>query len=165
MAACEITLEEVTAEAWERWRELRLNALREAAYAFGSKLEDWQGEGDLEDRWRHRLSAVPVNVVASIDGSAAGMVSATALDAEGAVELISMWVAPFARGCGVSDALVGAILAWAREQGAARVTLGVFESNEHALMLYRRHGFEDGGALDSADSFGRSERRMIHHLA
>ncbi|WP_433718687.1 hypothetical protein ACQP2Y_30745 [Actinoplanes sp. CA-051413] len=39
------------------WRELRLEALREAGYAFGSQLADWQGDGDREERWRARLAA------------------------------------------------------------------------------------------------------------
>ena len=45
----------VTPEAWRTWRELRLAALAEAPYAFTSRLADWQGEGDREDRWRERL--------------------------------------------------------------------------------------------------------------
>lgn len=46
-------------EDWRLWRGLRLEALREAPYAFGSKLADWQGDGDTQERWRDRLATVP----------------------------------------------------------------------------------------------------------
>lgn len=63
---------------WQLWRNLRLQALEEAPYAFSSRLADWQGEGDTEVRWRARLSAVPFNIIADLNDAPAGMVSATA---------------------------------------------------------------------------------------
>jgi ribosomal protein S18 acetylase RimI-like enzyme len=101
---------------------VRLEALGQAPDAFSSKLADWQGEGDTESRWRTRLSAVPFNIVSYLDSTAAGMVSATAPE-DGTIELISMWVAPFARGRSVGDALLAALKAWAEEQEAARIKL------------------------------------------
>ena len=71
-----ITIRQVGGEDWRAWRELRLNALRDAPEAFKTKLAEWQGDGDLEPRWRHRLKAVPFNVIADLDRKPAGMVSA-----------------------------------------------------------------------------------------
>jgi ribosomal protein S18 acetylase RimI-like enzyme len=140
-----------------------LDALREAPDAFSSTLAQWQGEGDTEARWRARLSAVALNIVADLDGESAGMVSATAMDRDAAVELISMWVAPFARGRGIGDSLVAAVIQWARQRPARSVSLAVVESNEHAVALYRRHGFTDAGAIDCTGS-GVSERQMVRRL-
>ncbi len=98
-------------------------------------------------RWHARLSMVPFNVVADFNGTAAGMVSATAPNEDRTIELISMWVAPFARGHGVGDSLVTAVIEWARGQRAARIALAVVESNERAVALYRRHRFVDAGAV------------------
>ncbi|MGW9198268.1 hypothetical protein [Micromonospora chersina] len=69
---------------WKMWRELRLAALAEAGYAFGSQLADWQGDGDREERWRDRL-AIPgsYNVLAMLDGQAAGMASGVPTDHDG----------------------------------------------------------------------------------
>lgn len=53
---------------WRVWRQLRLKALEEAPYAFGSTLADWQGQGDTESRWRERLADVPLNVIADLEG-------------------------------------------------------------------------------------------------
>ncbi|WNV88643.1 GNAT family N-acetyltransferase [Umezawaea sp. Da 62-37] len=140
---------------WEVWRELRLSALGEAPDAFGAKLADWLGEGDVERRWRARLGGGTHNLVAYLDGRAAGMVSGTGPDRHGTVGLISMWVAPFARGRGVGDALVAAVVDWAEEHATGRVTLDVLRDNDRASALYRRHGFLDAGAA------GEAERRMV----
>ena len=118
---------------------MRLSALEEAPHAFGSVLADWQGAGDTERRWRDRLDDVALNVIAYLDGRPAGMVSGSASGAPGTVELLSMWVAPFARGRGVGDALVEAVLRWAGRQGAWRVVLEVAAGNRPAVGLYLRH--------------------------
>jgi sugar/nucleoside kinase (ribokinase family)/ribosomal protein S18 acetylase RimI-like enzyme len=153
----QIKLRRIGADDWRSWRTLRLEALAEAPYAFGSKLADWQGHGDTEARWRGRLSDVPLNIIAEWRDRASGMIGATAPDADGSVELISTWVAPFARGRGVGDALVDEVIVWAREQKASRIALAVFENNERALALYRRHGFVDVGAV-------AFERKMVRLL-
>lgn len=127
---------------WQRWRALRRAALAEAPDAFASTLAEWSKEGDTEDRWRRRLEAVPLNLAARMAGRDVGMVSATAPE-DGEVELISLWVAPEARGRGLAGELVGAVVAWAREVGATRLVLGVREHNAPAIALYRRHGFVD----------------------
>ena len=127
-----IALRSISADDWRAWREFRLEALREAPSAFGSTLAQWQGDGDTEARWRARLNDVPFNAIAEIDGTAAGIASGTALSPDGAVELISMWVAPFARGRGVGDALIDAVV----------------PQNAYAIALYSRHGFIPDGIAD-----------------
>src|SRR5262249_11940928 len=137
----EIKVRRIGVDDWPLWRMLRLQALEEAPYAFSSRLADWQGRGDTEARWRGRVSDVPLNIVAEWQETAARIGSGTAPKPDGSGELISMWVAPFARGRGVGDALVNAVIEWAREQQASTVALGVLEGNERAVAFYRRHGF------------------------
>jgi ribosomal protein S18 acetylase RimI-like enzyme len=141
-----------------------LEALTEAPYAFGSTLDDWQGKCDTETRWRGRLAEVPFNIVADWQEAAAGMASGTAPNPTGSVELLSMWVAPFARGRGIGEALVTAVLEWGRQARASKVELGVFESNEHALALYRRCGFVDAGSQSDHGRGTPTERRLVRFL-
>jgi L-amino acid N-acyltransferase YncA len=75
-----------------------------------------------------------------------------------------MWVAPFARGHAVGDSLVNAVIEWAREQEASRVTLAVSEGNECALALYRRHGFIDAGATGRTSADSATERKTVRSL-
>jgi GNAT superfamily N-acetyltransferase len=136
----------LTPDDWPIWRELRLAALAEAPQAFGSRLADWQGDGDREERWRDRLS-IPgsYNLVALADGKPAGMASGVPGDEPGVAELISMWVSPAARGRGVGGRLVAAVEQWARQAGAGVLKLAVTESNANARGLYLRSGFTDTG--------------------
>jgi len=97
---------ELTPDDWPVWRKLRQSALAEAPEAFGSTLVEWTGERDTEQWWLARLGDVAVNLVLALDGEPAGIVSITAPDAGGTVELISMWVAPEARGRGVGGEAV-----------------------------------------------------------
>jgi GNAT superfamily N-acetyltransferase len=62
-------------------------------------------------------------------------------DAPGTQELVAMWVRPAARGRGVGDALVEAVVTEARRRQARAVTLWVVRDNAVAEQLYRRHGF------------------------
>ena len=146
------------AEDWAVWRELRLLALRESPYAFASRYADWAQAP--EGRWRERLLAADLNVVAELDGRAAGMASGRR---DGATaELFSLYVAPWARGRGVGDALVRSVLDWAGDLGLSATELTVRDGNRHAFALYRRHGFVDAGpAPDMAQGAppGRRLRR------
>jgi ribosomal protein S18 acetylase RimI-like enzyme len=132
---------------WRLWRELRLAALAEAPAAFGSTLADWSGAGDTERRWRERLQVVALNLALTWGNEPVGMVSAVAPNGDGFTELISLWVAPSARGRGVGDEAIRQVVAWARrEHPPGRVVLAVRSHNERAIGLYRRHGFTDAGA-------------------
>jgi ribosomal protein S18 acetylase RimI-like enzyme len=133
----------LTPDDWRQWRDLRLLALEESPDAFGSRLADWQGDGDLEDRWRSRLTTVPFNVMVFDGDVSVGMASGAPDGDE--VELISMYVRPIARGLGIADLLIEAVSGWAAERGATSVWLAVRETNVYAQALYRRHGFEPAG--------------------
>jgi ribosomal protein S18 acetylase RimI-like enzyme len=77
-------------------------------------------------------------------------------------EIVSMWVAPHARGHGVGDRLVRAAIDSAREAGCSEVSLWVAEGNGYAERLYARHGFVRTGAVQPirADEPDRLEFQM-----
>jgi GNAT superfamily N-acetyltransferase len=130
-------------EDWLTYREVRLAALRDAPYAFSSK---WENEVKLgQEQWQHRLSARS-QFVAMAQGAVAGTVGGTVLPGGMAAELISMWVRPGARGKGVGDRLVAAVLDWAVTAGLDEVRLWVTTGNEAAERLYARCGFKRTGA-------------------
>ncbi len=148
-----IAVRRLAPDDWEMWRQLRRQALTEAPEVFGSVLAEWSGPRDTEARWRARLTDIPFNAVVLWCGAPAGMVSAYLPDT-GAVELISLWISPFARGRGVGDAAVEAVVNWA---DGGDVGLSVKSGNRAAIRLYRRHGFVEVGC--SPDDSG--ERRML----
>ena len=132
-----LELRTLEADDWPLWRELRLAALAEAPYAFGSTLAQWQGSGDQEERWRARLSIPGAHdLLALLDGLPVGMASGVPGEGAENVELISMWVNPTARGKGVGDYLIQAVERWAVERGATTLWFSICSSHPKITALY-----------------------------
>lgn len=140
-----VMVREVGSDEWELLRDVRLAALLEAPYAFGSTYE--REAPFTEDQWRARLAARAVNFFAFsaelADTRPAGL--AAVFEADGPAELVSMWVRPAARGRGVGEALIRAAADWARARDHAALYLWVAEINATARKLYERCGFTPTG--------------------
>jgi GNAT superfamily N-acetyltransferase len=124
------------------FRKVRLAALKEAPYAFGSTYESEVVASEVS--WRHRLSERS-RFVAEVDGQVVGTVGAGRGEFDGAAALTALWVDPGFRGQGVGTALVEAVVDWAKSQGFNQVLLWVTEVNENAQRVYQRHGFARTG--------------------
>lgn len=159
-----IEVRRVTADEWMLWRAARLEALRESPAAFGSQLTDWIEAP--ESRWRERLSVPGAHDLLAIDGEhVVGMITGMPVaDDPSRTELISMWVAPSARGTGLAADLIDRIVDWATEAGASVLDLSVMPDNPSAHRAYERAGFtpldEPGDLLPD----GRLEIRMRRTL-
>ncbi|QCR44781.1 hypothetical protein C1N91_15800 [Curtobacterium sp. SGAir0471] len=159
-----IDLRRVTADDWALWRPVRLAALADAPQAFGSRLEDWQGAP--EHRWRTRLSLPRAVDLLAVEGDVpVGMASGVPdPDDPALAEVISMWIAPDARGRGTVALLVDAIAESLVAQGVERLELSVMPDNGRARRAYERIGFTatdtPGGLLPD----GRRETVMRRDL-
>jgi ribosomal protein S18 acetylase RimI-like enzyme len=129
-----------------RLREIRLQALRDAPEAFCSTLAET--ESRPAESWTRQLADLPT-FVAAVAGQDVGMVRAVpGLGGEGGhggATLASLWVAPSARGQGVGEALVEAVITWARATGFQTLELEVIDDNAPAIALYARKGFSPTG--------------------
>ena len=122
---------------------MRLEALKEAPYAFGSTYE---GERDRTERqWRQALRD-RTRFVVEIDGAVAGTVSGGDGDSNATAAMTAMWVAPHFRRRGVGDLLVKTVLEWAVSAGYNDMLLWVADGNVNAERLYERNGFRRTGA-------------------
>jgi ribosomal protein S18 acetylase RimI-like enzyme len=131
---------------WATWRDIRLTALSSDPEAFGSTLA-LERRFD-EARWREVLGPDHGVKVVAEEGEPVGLVAGVPHEVHPDVlYLYSMWVKPEFRRRGVGEALVRDVVAWAREQGWARVQLRVFQGNETARRLYARLGFVGGGEI------------------
>ena len=139
-------------------RALRLRALREAPDAFGSTYEREAAFDD--ERWAGRLApdADPHFAVDDV-GLAAGVRDGDVAD------LVALWVDPAARGTGTADALVAAVLGWARQEGIPTLRCHVVAGNDPAERLYARHGFAPTGATYVRGRDGRSVVELAAVLA
>ncbi|MGI5139206.1 MULTISPECIES: GNAT family N-acetyltransferase [unclassified Streptomyces] len=123
---------------------MRLRALEVDPDAFGATFEDERARP--EGFWRDRI-ATSAWFLAWAGQQPVGIVAAVTPPLPTSVErqLDAMWVDPALRGHGVGEALVNAVLAWARNQGAVFVSLTVLDGNDHARWLYERSGFRSTG--------------------
>lgn len=122
----------------DRWRRIRLQALEEAPYAFGTTYEQavqWEAS-----RWEQQVVEF-ATLVAVLEGQDVGVARGAANRVREVRELISMWVAPTARRQGIAALLINSVAAWAEASGATALVLDVMASNAAAIALYERNGF------------------------
>lgn len=145
MTDAEITVRRLSPDDWTIERDLRIAALADAPAAFGSRLSD--AEGFSEADWRSRLSG-QLRFTAWLNDEPVGTVGfAAAKDPypAGTAILVGMWIAPFARGLGVANRLVAAVVEQCRRDGMTAIWLSVSDGNVVAERLYARHGFARSG--------------------
>ena len=126
-----------TTTDWQALREIRLQALLDAPDAFASTHAREAAFG--EDEWRKRASRDGSFIAFLPEVGLAGL-GGGYLAAPGVVELIAMFVRPQARGRGVGEAIIEAVVGWARQQDAGAVHLWVTETNKPGRLLYERCG-------------------------
>ena len=162
-------------------REIRLAALADAPFAFARTHAE---EAGLPySFWADRAAGnaegtAGATFIAQDDRSWLGLVggfrptgetargTCSAANLVDTVELVSMWVTRDGRCRGVGGLLVDAVLQWASDTGAARVSLWVTEGNLPAIRLYERAGFATDGACKPLPSDPcRTERRMTRPVS
>jgi len=142
-----VEIREIRPDEWARWRDVRLRMLRDDARFFASRYDDAVREPDEAwQRWVAEADGEGKALFVAADGDEwLGVVGGFVRVDPSEVHLISMWVAPGARGRGVARALVRALAAWACTRGATRVLLFVQEANTPARALYEKLGFASTG--------------------
>lgn len=150
-------------------RDVRLAALADAPGAFFSTFGDEAhrpAEAWEADAVARSAGPEDTTFVAESERGVLGLVGAyRSTEEPGTVELVSMWVAPEARGKGIGEGLVEQVVEWARAGGARRVALWVVQGNDPAFALYERAGFV---TVDPSESLGshpcQRELRMVRAL-
>lgn len=141
----------VHADEWRDLKLVRLRALREDAHAFGSTY----GQEATRDNafWIQRAAdnAAGINSACFVagptgrDGSTDRFVGLAVGFADESIPdlawLVSMWVAPEARGEGLGLELIDRVCGWAHSIGRTDIRLEVHADNTHARRLYDRAGF------------------------
>lgn len=141
-----IHLHEVAPDDWQEHRDIRLEMLQEAPDAFWFTHAD-EAVYDEAD-WRERIEGAWLVQARDADGvlGSAGLGSHWEPERATTATLFGMYVAPRARGLGVGEALVRAVLAEAVRRGKSEVVLEVTDTNTAAQSLYERCGFVRTGA-------------------
>jgi GNAT superfamily N-acetyltransferase len=136
-----IVVRAATVEHWQTLRGIRLAALQDAPDAFLSTYAEQAAS--VEADWRRRISrgCTFFAYVSEVIGTEPDGLVGGFEDKAGTVELVSLWVRPQARGQSVGEALVSAVVEWAKTRNATSVHLWLMETNQYARALYERCGF------------------------
>jgi ribosomal protein S18 acetylase RimI-like enzyme len=156
----------------DRYRRLRLEALRGEPTAFGSSYEI---EASAKaDKYRDRLTGSPENyVLGAWDGAQlvglGGFVRETAPKRAHIGSIWGVYVTPACRGRHVGRRLLASMIERARDlQGLEHVLLSVTSENAAALALYRSLGFVAWGTEPAAlkvDGVDYDETHMLLRLS
>ena len=133
-----IEIRRATEDDWQIVRDIRLTALQQAPFAFGSTYE--RERHFDEQTWRGRLSNCDGPTFLAFDADVPVGIDGVYVE-DGEHHLVAMWVAPDARRSGVGAALTQAVIDWVAARGERRLLLGVAEDNEPARKLYESLGF------------------------
>jgi ribosomal protein S18 acetylase RimI-like enzyme len=146
-----ITIEPITLQNVLAFKDVRLRALQDAPYAFGST---YAREIQFDDsEWIRRAARWNgergVGFLA-MDGASPCGIAGSFLDENDAAraQLISMWTAPAYRQHGVGRLLVNSVVDWAHSRGALTLLLMVTSNNDSAIRFYERIGFARTGRTE-----------------
>ncbi|HTJ38210.1 MAG TPA: GNAT family N-acetyltransferase [Dactylosporangium sp.] len=146
----DVDVRALSGDEWQLKRDLRLTALKDSPDAFASSYareahrsetdwRTWPPGGAFFTAFLPNAAVPPSQVGAAEPLGIAGTWVAAAEPRT--THLISMWVAPVARGRGVAALLVDAVVGWARDHGHDTVELEVARGNTPAMTAYLRCGF------------------------
>ncbi|GMA87797.1 hypothetical protein GCM10025868_30470 [Angustibacter aerolatus] len=152
-----VAIQRLVPDDWQQARRLRLESLRQDGLAFGTSYE--AALAHEEQQWRERL-ATATTFHALVDGEPLGTITVRqfAENAVGEAEITGMWVDPAGRGRGLGDLLVDTALAAWRAMGGSRMSLWCVTTNEPALRLYSRNGFQPTGRTEQEPDEPRGAR-------
>lgn len=156
----QIKVELLSADQWQRLRDIRLRSLKESPHAFGGQLEV---EGEfLENQWRNKFSTLDY-LVASKNGVDIALMSVETFagDHNATCWIGGCWSDPLYRGQGALRALFDYVDIRAKEKGWQRQGLGVWADNEGAIAAYRAIGFQKAGGNQASE---RQPGRFYIHM-
>jgi ribosomal protein S18 acetylase RimI-like enzyme len=139
-----IVIETIISQNLPLFKEVRLRALQEAPYAFGSTYASESAFTDSQwaarlDRWN---GVRGVGFIALDGGSSCG-IAGTLLDEKDPqrANLVSMWTAPSHRRTGVGRLLVDQVVEWVGGRNVSTLLLMVTSNNAGAIRFYEKLGF------------------------
>ena len=142
-------IRELGRQEWALFRELRLRALAESPNSFARRFVDEKAQPDAH--WIRLTESVTTPggqtmLLAEENGRSFGLVFGL-LDREHPEtgHVGGMWVEPEGRRRGAGEALLRAVINWARSRKLEQLELQVTEGNQPAMRLYERIGFTDTG--------------------
>jgi RimJ/RimL family protein N-acetyltransferase len=146
----ELTMEttrRIHLDEYKLYKKIRMEALKEAPYAFSSKYEDAIRRTDKE--WIEQANSLAMSTSKCAFFALHGrkIIGLCAIYRDYAAmmeaELAQLWLNPDYRGSSYSKELLACAFSWAKENGITRVWARVNYYNERAIRFFEKAGFEN----------------------
>lgn len=139
MPGTTVAITQLSSDDWQKYRDIRLLALKSDPHAFGSSYEE---EINLsETDWRNRIG---VMWFAMVDGQVAGLIGLLRRENQASIHIsyiISLWVKPAFRGRSLAKSLLQNLQDIAPSIGLRKISLQVTATQPAAIRLYEKMGF------------------------
>ncbi len=161
----DVEIIELPPEQWRRYREIRLESLREEQQAFGSSYADM--EQRPETYWQERLADATHGekswlFFAQRGEQLIGMIGAFFDEVQEAAHIVSVYVTKKERGKGVGKVLMERILAEiGKNEGIHKAFLGVNQEQTAAVEMYRHFGFMVTSEVEEVQGDGKKHRGYL----
>lgn len=141
-------------DRWEKYKNLRLEALKTEPQAFSSSYEEELQRS--EEEWKNRVENFSkgdnsYGIFAEDNGELVGMMNARLEDMpkmQHVAYIHGVYVKPEYRGKGVGKILLQAIMDWiATRSEIVKINLDVTTTQDSAIALYKSFGFQKVGEL------------------
>lgn len=163
----ELVVRKITSQDARAFRELRLFGLKEAPYAFGMAHEEFVSS--TEDSVRKTLELLSPGFAVGAFNSTGDLSGIAVVDIQKGVKrkhvglVWGVYVHPTARGSGVGERMLTALIDFAREVETLQVlNLSVYVKNQPAISLYERVGFRSWGIESMALRVGKEFLDEMH---
>lgn len=162
----EMTISVLNAGDWQRYRDVRLSALKESPQSFTASFEEEAARD--ESYWRDRMVR-SLRFLAQSGETPVGVVSlGRDEDDPGVGEVFGLYVTPQARSTGVSWRLVQSVTDRAREEGMRQIYYWVGTENAIAIAFAANFGFRPAGERRATrlvnENLGDQEVAMVLSL-
>ena len=140
-----ITIRRICTGETDLLKQVRLESLRDAPYAFGATYdlvfqrsdEDWRERAESTAHGTDKATFLVFN-----DNVPIGMTALFRTEDQAEVgELMQVWIAPEYRGTSTGRDLMDFVFKWAGENNFCRIIAGVTKVNARALKFYIKYGF------------------------
>ena len=139
-------------------KQIRLESLRDAPYAFGVTYDVVLQRS--EETWREKADSAAQGTDAATffvfsDAMPIGMATLIRIPSQGDVgELMQVWVSSKHRGTSAAWDLLDTIFEWAEDNDFRQIIAGVTKGNDRALKFYTNYGFSISNELSTDDKGG-----------
>ena len=161
-----ITIRRIRAGEAELYKQVRLQALQDAPYAFTSTYagalqrtdESWREQVERTAQGSDRATFIV------LDGDeAVGLAALYRAEGQADVgELLQVWISPQYRGGSAARDLMDTVTDWAVGNGYRKIIAGVRPENTRAIRFYLKYGFTP---LDPAEDYGQDPEDVMLEIA